>query len=130
MAVYSQDKNGIFHGPCHVCGTDVAHDSRSKLGALYPVNAFLLLGDTKVGYVRHGQANGAVNWDYFCFNHIVDGLPFGKKDENNIVARVSNKLSKSNLHVRAGFSSILEKFKHNTPWPGQTEVIVTRINPD
>jgi len=75
MAVYSQDKNGIFHGPCHICGTDVAHDSRSKLGALYPVNAFLLLGGTGVGYVRHGKMNGAITWNYFCFNHIVDGMP-------------------------------------------------------
>lgn len=29
---------------------------------------------------------------------------------------------RENLHVHPGFSSILEKAKHNTPWPGQTKI--------
>lgn len=32
-----------------------------------------------------------------------------------------------NFNIHPAFSSILEKAKHNTPWPGQTEVIVTKL---
>ena len=34
------------------------------------------------------------------------------------------------LQIHPATSPILEKLKHNTPWPRQTEVIVTRIPPD
>lgn len=34
-----------------------------------------------------------------------------------------------NFQIHAGISGILERRKHNTPWPGQTGVIVTKIPP-
>ena len=37
---------------------------------------------------------------------------------------------KRNIDMNPGISGILERLKHNTPWPGQTEVIVTKIPPD
>ena len=53
-----------------------------------------------------------------------------KNKKNSIVLRASSKSTKSNACVHPAISPILEKLKQNTPWPGQTGVIVTKILPD
>lgn len=49
--------------------------------------------------------------------------------DSRLIENKTEKLDRTdgNVHVHPAFSSILEKAKHNVPWPGQTEVIVTKL---